>query len=193
MLEHMDIHTSRPSTLSRAPEAGSLGPQGEVMAENQAADGGPQLIKIGDFAKLAGTNLRTLRYYEEVGLLQPATRSSGGFRYYRNEDLDRLRMVASLQRLGLELARIRELMDTRSEGRPRSEFVVRVRQALEQQAALIDERIQALQEQRGELGLALAKLSECETCDHHPSLANNFCHPCQVDGKAIPADLSALF
>ena len=57
------------------------------------------LIKIGDFAELAGTNLRTLRYYEEIGLLAPAARSAGGFRYYRREDLDRLRMVASLQDL----------------------------------------------------------------------------------------------
>jgi hypothetical protein len=42
-----------------------------------------KLLKIGAFAELAGTNLRTLCYYEEVGLLQPAARSSGGFRYYR--------------------------------------------------------------------------------------------------------------
>ena len=42
-----------------------------------------KLLKIGAFAELAGTNLRTPCYYEEVGLLQPAGRSSGGFRYYR--------------------------------------------------------------------------------------------------------------
>ena len=48
----------------------------------------PKLHKIGVFAKMAGTNLRTLRYYEEVGLLQPAARSNGGFRYYRDSDLN---------------------------------------------------------------------------------------------------------
>jgi DNA-binding transcriptional MerR regulator len=151
------------------------------------------LIKIGDFAKLAGTNLRTLRYYEEIGLLQPASRSAGGFRYYRAEDLDRLRMVSSLQTLGLELARIRELMDTRAAGRPQAELVLRVRTALREQARLIDGRIADLTAQRRGIDEALAKLSICEGCDHHPEPDNNFCHPCQVDGKPLPADLSALF
>ena len=152
-----------------------------------------ELIKIGDFARLAGTNLRTLRYYEEIGLLRPATRSAGGFRYYRSRDLDRLRMVASLQQLGLELARIRELMDTRNGAGSRAEFMEHVRRALREQVALIDERISALAAQRDELGRALGKLRECERCDHSPTADNHFCHPCQVDGKLVPPDLSALF
>ena len=48
------------------------------------------LVKIGDFARLAHTNLRTLRYYEEIGLLQPALRSDGGFRYFRQTDLNNI-------------------------------------------------------------------------------------------------------
>lgn len=164
-----------------------------MTMEEPVGEVGKGLIKIGDFAKMAGTNLRTLRYYEEIGLLQPASRSSGGFRYYRAEDLDRLRMVSNLQALGLELARIRELMDTRTEGLPRKEILTRVRTALVEQGALIDERIAALQTQRQGLSQALTKLAECEPCDHHPSAGNNFCHPCQVDGRALPPDLSALF
>ena len=70
----------------------------------------PDLLKIGDFAKLANTNLRTLRYYEELGLIQPATRSQGGFRYYRHTDIHRVQMIRDLQELGLHLDRIRELM-----------------------------------------------------------------------------------
>lgn len=161
---------------------------------------GKDLLKIGDFAKLAGTNLRTLRYYEEIGLLHPASRSTGGFRYYRCEDLDRLRMVTSLQGLGLELARIRELMDTRAEerganGSPtlRKDFMERVHQALREQVSLIDERISALGAQRADLCRALDKLAECSACDHSPSAENNFCHPCQVDGRPVPPGLSALF
>lgn len=158
---------------------------------------GKELLKIGDFAKLAGTNLRTLRYYEEIGLLRPATRSTGGFRYYRREDMDRLRMVTSLQGLGLELARIRELMDTRTgeRGAPtwRKDFIGRVHQALREQISLIEERISSLRAQRDDLCRALDKLSECSACGHSPSPENNFCHPCQVDGKAVPQGLSALF
>jgi len=164
-------------------------------AHIEATNGTPQieLIKIGDFAKLAGTNLRTVRYYEELGLLTPASRSSGGFRYYRIEDLDRLRMVGNLQRLGLELSRIRDLMYTRTPGSPRGEFLEHVRRALREQAALIDQRVAELGEQRQGLEQAMTKLTECESCDHHPEVGNNFCHPCQVDGKSLPTDLSALF
>jgi DNA-binding transcriptional MerR regulator len=166
--------------------AGDAAPRREPSREKE-------LLKIGDFARLAGTNLRTLRYYEEIGLLQPAARSSGGFRYYRAKDLDRLRMVASLQGLGLDLARIRDLMDTRRDGLPRREFMERMRGALREQVALLEERIAALATQRDELGRALDKLAECELCDHSPTPENDFCHPCQVDGKLVPPGLSALF
>ncbi len=194
ILTVMSFRTSRPSTLlleetTSAMNADKNGAPAATSPERNGKD----LIKIGDFAKLAGTNLRTLRYYEEIGLLQPAMRSSGGFRYYRGEDLDRLRMVASLQHLGLELARIRELMDTRSEGQARGDFHARVRRALGEQATLIQARIDELNLRRKGLDEALAKLTECENCSHRPSRQNNFCHPCQVDGQALPTDLSALF
>jgi DNA-binding transcriptional MerR regulator len=165
----------------------------ERAGQTTGGRGEEELLKIGDFARRAGTNLRTLRYYEEIGLLHPATRSSGGFRYYRAQDLDRLRMVAGLQQLGLDLARIRELMDTRAEGLTRSAFMERVRGALRAQVSLIDERVKALAAQRDELGRAMDKLAECDRCDHSPTAENNFCHPCQVDGKLVPPGLSALF
>ena len=169
------------------------GPTGERAENGQQDEAQHGLLKIGDFARLAGTNLRTLRYYEEIGLLEPASRSPGGFRFYRREDLDRLRMVASLQRLGLELARIRALMDTRDRRLDRQEFLARVRRALGEQQALIATRIGELEAQRAGIQTALHKLTECAACDHHPAAENNFCHPCQVDGSTLPADLSALF
>ena len=45
------------------------------------------LMQIGKFAKLTGSNLRTLRYYEELGLIEPASRSDGGFRLYSRNQL----------------------------------------------------------------------------------------------------------
>ena len=168
-------------------------PEHGITVDETRAGPGKDLIKIGDFAELAGTNLRTLRYYEEIGLLTPAARSAGGFRYYRREDLDRLRMIASLQELGLELARIRELMQGRAAGTTREERLGSVRRALDEQRELISQRIAALEDQRKGLEVALAKLAECDRCVHQPEAGNNFCHPCQVDGKDLPPDLSALF
>lgn len=152
-----------------------------------------ELLKIGDFARLAGTNLRTLRYYEELGLLAPATRSQGGFRYYRRTDLNRLNMIRDLQGLGLPLDRIRDLMATREVIERRDQFLARVREALREQDRLLQERVQELEDQRKGIAKAVGKLHECENCVHAPGSGNNFCEPCSMTGQALPPAISALF
>lgn len=152
-----------------------------------------ELVQIGEFARLAGTNLRTLRYYEERGLLEPAARSQGGFRFYRRTDVNRLRMVQTLQDLGLSLERIGDLMATREEGLDRPTRLARVREALREEDALLEERVRSIEAERARIQRALDKLDECEACRHHPTSSNNFCEPCPVDGRPLPDDLSALF
>lgn len=150
------------------------------------------LLKIGVFAKLAGTNLRTLRYYEELGLLCPARRSRGGFRYYRPTDLHRVRMIRDMQELGLALERIAERLATRH-APDRRAWLAGIERALAAQEELIDARIEALRAQRAKVAAARAKLAECRPCQHCPSTANNFCEPCQNTGQRLPEFLSALF
>ena len=152
-----------------------------------------ELLKIGDFARLAGTNLRTLRYYEEIGLLAPAARSQGRFRYYRQTDLNRLNMIRDLQDVGLHLDRIRELMEPSQSGETREQFLVRVRHALREQDQLLMQKIGALEELRRRLAQALGKVHECERCRHMPNDQNNHCEPCALTGQPLPATVSALF
>ncbi|MEO6708540.1 MAG: MerR family transcriptional regulator [Planctomycetota bacterium] len=152
-----------------------------------------ELLKIGDFAKLAGTNLRTLRYYEELGLLIPASRSQGGFRYYRRTDLNRLGMIHDLQSLGLALDRIRDLMATREQGGTRKEFLAKVLTALNEQDRLLELRVAELAAQRNNIASAVSKLNDCGSCKHAPQSDNNYCEPCQMTGERLPATLSALF
>ena len=153
----------------------------------------PELLKIGDFARLADTNLRTLRYYEELGLLQPAHRSAGGFRYYRQTDVNRVYMIRDLQELGLHLDRIRELITVREHTDDRHEFLQRVRQALHEHEELLAERMRALEEQRSKVRIALDKTAECEDCIHTPDARNNYCEPCERTGMPLPQMLSALY
>ena len=157
-------------------------------------------LRIGDFARLGETNLRTLRYYEQLGLMSPTARSEGGFRYYRRTDLNRLRMIRDLQSLGLELAQIGELMNTRANSCAgdeaplgRDEQMARVRAALTQRKRLIDEQVERLQGVSQRVAEAIGKLGDCEGCEHAPSVDNNFCEPCQKTGQSLPGDLSALF
>lgn len=151
------------------------------------------LLKIGDFAKLANTNLRTLRYYEELGLLQPASRSQGGFRYYRATDAHRVQMIRDLQELGLHLDRIRDLMAVRTHPEDRPVFLARVRDALIEQDRLLAEKMRVLDGQRRKVAAALHKVNECAHCAHSPNEGNNFCQPCETTGEVLPEHLSALF
>jgi DNA-binding transcriptional MerR regulator len=153
----------------------------------------PELLKIGDFARYADTNLRTLRYYEELGLLSPASRSQGGFRYYRRTDVNRVRMIRDLQELGLHLDRIRELLAARAADEPREVFLERVRTALEEQDRLLCARLAALEEQRRKVQVALHKTLECRNCLQMPRPDNNYCEPCSTTGEPLPEHLGALY
>jgi len=69
-------------------------------------------LRIGDVAKLAGTTPRTIRYYEEIGLLPNAPeRPSGGHRLYTQAEVERLREVMRLKELlGVSLDELRDLL-----------------------------------------------------------------------------------
>jgi DNA-binding transcriptional MerR regulator len=152
-----------------------------------------ELLKIGEFARLADTNLRTLRYYEELGLLAPAQRSQGGFRYYRATDVNRVNLIRDLQALGLQLEQIRELIAARASDETPTHFLGRVRQALSEQDRMLAERQRSIGEQRQRIGAALHKLGECQGCSHSPCVQNNHCEPCSTSGETLPEHLSALY
>ncbi|MDG4765469.1 MerR family transcriptional regulator [Solwaraspora sp. WMMD406] len=69
------------------------------------------LMQIGEVAERTGLSLRTIRYYEEVGIVVPAARSQGGFRLYTDADVARLRVVKRMKPLDFSLEQTRELLD----------------------------------------------------------------------------------
>lgn len=71
----------------------------------------PALLPISEAAALAGTSTRTLRYYEELGLLRPSRHSVGGPRRYNEEDIARLKRIRELQELlGFDLGEIGDML-----------------------------------------------------------------------------------
>ena len=70
-----------------------------------------ELLQIGEAAESVGLSLRTVRYWEEIGLVTPSMRSSGGFRLYSDADLHRLLVVKAMKPLGLTLEEMRELLE----------------------------------------------------------------------------------
>jgi DNA-binding transcriptional MerR regulator len=68
------------------------------------------VFSIGDLARRSSTNVQTIRYYEEQGLMRPPTRSHGGQRRYRRADADRLAFIRHARELGFGLEPVRELL-----------------------------------------------------------------------------------
>lgn len=153
----------------------------------------PELLKIGKFAELANTNLRTLRYYEELGLVTPSHRSKGGFRYYRPTDLARVQMIQSLQELGMQLDEIGQFLRDIPDPGSREAWLTRLRDILGQHEKLIQARIEALEDQRRLVDRSLSHLDICAECELSPNAENNYCEPCQIRGEPLPKLLSALF
>src|SRR6185295_13131771 len=72
----------------------------------------PRLLRINEVAAETGLTTRAIRYYEEVGLLEPAARSEGDYRLYDESDLERLRYIRSLRDdAGFSLAQIGQLLE----------------------------------------------------------------------------------
>lgn len=69
--------------------------------------------QIGSAADRVGLSLRTLRYYEEVGLVIPSARTRGGFRLYTEDDIAKLSLIKHLKPLEFTLEELGELLDLR--------------------------------------------------------------------------------
>ncbi|WP_285794347.1 MerR family transcriptional regulator [Micromonospora sp. NBRC 107095] len=67
-------------------------------------------MQIGEAADRVGLSIRTIRHYEEAGLIVPSARSEGGFRLYTQPDLDRLAVVKRMKPLGFTLDEMRDLL-----------------------------------------------------------------------------------
>lgn len=72
-----------------------------------------EMHQIGEVADAVGLSLRTIRYYEETGLVPPSGRSTGGFRLYTDADIERLRLVKHMKPLELTIDEMRDLLTTR--------------------------------------------------------------------------------
>lgn len=91
------------------------------------------LVHIGEVADRTGLSHRTIRYYEEMGLVTPAGRTEGGFRLYDEAGIDRLLLITPMKPLGFSIEEIGELLtaldtvsdpDAGTEGRERARAVL---------------------------------------------------------------------
>ncbi len=105
---------------------------------------GLKRYKIGELASLAGMSPRTIRYYEEIGLLNSVKRIEGGKRVYTEKDYQRLKFIMRLKHLGLPLSEMHELEVIYQIDRTNRKVLARLLELLDNHAMRIDERINHL-------------------------------------------------
>ncbi|MCT7972339.1 heavy metal-responsive transcriptional regulator [Laspinema olomoucense] len=110
---------------------------------------GEKSLKIGEVSATSGLPVKTIRYYEEIGLLEPTVeRADSGYRIFDSTVLNRLAFIKRSQSLGLTLTEIKDILQVHDRGElPCGE----VRHHLEAKVAAIDEQIRSLETLRSEL------------------------------------------
>jgi MerR family transcriptional regulator, repressor of the yfmOP operon len=121
------------------------------------------LLKIQEVAAALGLTARTIRYYEEIGLLTPAARSGGDYRLYDADDVERLRFIKDLRdEAGFSLSEIGQLLEdevarSRNRARYRTSTDAGERRAIIDDAlARIDRQISSLQGKSDRLAAMIA-------------------------------------
>ncbi|MEF8726455.1 MAG: MerR family transcriptional regulator [Candidatus Bipolaricaulota bacterium] len=135
------------------------------------------LLKIGEFAERGDISRRSLRHYEELGILTPERRTSGGFRLYEENDLFKLEIIKVFKELGFSLKEIKKILD-----RPREEPIENrgahinySQDVLRNQLTEVSEKLEKLKKRQELIEGGLEALEECRDCsaDSCPSHCDN--------------------
>lgn len=125
---------------------------------------------ISQVASRSGVPPKTLRYYEDIGLLDPPNRTESGYRNYDDGILSRLAFIRSAQAIGLTLGEIRSIVALRDDGETPCGHVLEL---LRRRSAEIDRAIRDLRALKRELNGLVERAQELDPTDCDPS---RVCH-----------------
>src|SRR5262249_43418024 len=135
-----------------AERGARLGERELKSSERASAERGARLgereskmMRVGELAKAVGKTVRAMHLYEELGLLEPRTRSDGGFRMYGPEAIDRIHWIVKLQAIGFTLAEIQGFVGEFQGAGSGREATARVRALFTEKQSQIREQIVQLQ------------------------------------------------
>ncbi len=130
-------------------------------------DNGERLLSISEMAEVFDVSLRTLRFYEEKGLLQPIRQ--GARRFYSGKEVSRMRVILQAKRIGLTLIEIRKVVGIVEGGQPRLQQLRDLRKICAHQEKILHEQQSEIAQQIKEMGSVASSLDELI---HSKTLAN---------------------
>ena len=128
-------------------------------------NGTAKLLRVGELAKAAGKTVRALHLYEELGLLTPASRSTGGFRLYGPDAVERVGWIQKLQDMGFSLPEIQGFLRDYEGSASGPAGMARVRAIFADKLRETREQLGRLAALEKDLAASLGYLETCNTCE----------------------------
>ncbi len=147
------------------------------------------VLKIGELAELLCTTPRTIRLYEEIGVIVPA-RTEAGTRLYAKKDLKRMEIALALSRSGVDLETISRLSTLRSQCDTGSEASAHVLPELDVLKTSIRGQIARLSKLESDITAACDLIGHCRDCPNRPNRQD--CPHCEVDKNVGLSDIARL-
>lgn len=189
-IKHIDVNVKFGYILDDFDRHSLDGPFRMVDGNDSGTDG--RLMRIGDLAKKAGTTMRAIRYYEQLGLIAPVARTKGGFRLYEEDEVRKLRVIKNLQHLDTPLAQVKAFFDERQHGRIASEVAPGIASLLQRQLEEMDGRVAQYRAMQASLRETIEILQCCSECSLEPG--PDVCSRCPVitSRGEIPLHMQAM-
>lgn len=152
------------------------------------------LLTTGDMARLSRNTLRTVRFYEESGLLMPVQRTDGGHRLFPRRELGKLQLISDLRAAGFSLDEIKEVIEVKQHSTSGADASRGIIERLDHQIGTMKERIALLERLLGELDRTRQLLAECHGCTDDKRFPDG-CGSCEVMAEvdSIPNAASVLW
>lgn len=144
------------------PDAGGA-PSDPASPSDPALRG--RRLTTGEMARLSSNTLRTVRFYEEAGILRPVGRTDGGHRLFEHADLERLRMVSDLREAGLSLDEIRSLLELKSRAPTGVAAAAAAERSLGELAASLERKRDLLTRLLADVRETMTATMACQTCE----------------------------
>jgi DNA-binding transcriptional MerR regulator len=145
------------------------------------------LLKVGELARRTGKTVRAIHLYEELGLLDPAVRSKGGFRLYSARAVKRIEWIQKLQDMGFSLTEIKAFLRVWEASATAPKAMETVREIFRDKLRETRETVARLSKLADELGESLAYLESCRSCE--PVHTQHECGTCEMHGHEGQAPL----
>ena len=136
----------------------------DSISNTEPIGNGTHYLRVGDLARQTGKTVRAIHLYEELDLLEPATRSSGGFRLYHPAAVERVRWIDLLNGLGLSLHETRDVLERWWKSTRGPEAMEELRQLFDKKLVETRENLRRMQQLEQELVAGLEYLETCRVC-----------------------------